>query len=141
MPRRLLLVEDEPGLVMTLTDRLVAEGYEVESEGDAVKGLARGSTGAFDAILLDVMLPGGSGFDSGFGLELTDGGGLADGTGYKIVVAGLDFGAQTCYPSGRCLVDDDFLIARWNNNGTPDNTFNNLQDQQAPDITLVRTFR
>ena len=62
-PRRLLLVEDEPGLVMTLTDRLVSEGYEVASEGDAVKGLARASTGAFDAILLDVMLPGGNGFD------------------------------------------------------------------------------
>ena len=63
MPRRILLVEDEPGLVLTLTDRLVAEGYNVESEGDAVKGLARGSTGNFDAILLDVMLPGGNGFD------------------------------------------------------------------------------
>ena len=63
MSRRLLLVEDEPGLVMTLTDRLTAEGYEVESEGDAIKGLARGTTGTFDAILLDVMLPGGSGFD------------------------------------------------------------------------------
>jgi two-component system alkaline phosphatase synthesis response regulator PhoP len=61
--RRVLLVEDEPGLVMTLTDRLVAEGYEVESEGDAVHGLARASTQSFDAILLDVMLPGGNGFD------------------------------------------------------------------------------
>jgi DNA-binding response OmpR family regulator len=58
--RRILLVEDEPGLVLTLTDRLVAEGYDVESEGDAVRGLARGSTGNFDVILLDVMLPGGS---------------------------------------------------------------------------------
>ena len=63
MSRRILLVEDEPGLVLTLTDRLLAEGYDVESEGDAVRGLARGSTGTFDAILLDVMLPGGSGFD------------------------------------------------------------------------------
>jgi len=61
--RRILLVEDEPGLVLTLTDRLMAEGYDVESEGDAVRGLSRGSTGTFDAILLDVMLPGGSGFD------------------------------------------------------------------------------
>ncbi|MET0165279.1 MAG: response regulator transcription factor [Vicinamibacterales bacterium] len=63
MTRRVLLVEDEPGLVMTLTDRLVAEGYEVESEGDAVNGLARASTDSFDAILLDVMLPRGNGFD------------------------------------------------------------------------------
>jgi two-component system alkaline phosphatase synthesis response regulator PhoP len=60
---RLLLVEDEPGLVMTLTDRLVAEGYEVDSAMDAKTALDSGSTGAFDIILLDVMLPGGNGFD------------------------------------------------------------------------------
>jgi two-component system alkaline phosphatase synthesis response regulator PhoP len=62
-PRRLLLVEDEPGLVMTLTDRLVAEGYEVDSATTAPDGLAAGTTGAFDIILLDVMLPGGNGLD------------------------------------------------------------------------------
>ena len=60
---RLLLVEDEPGLVMTLTDRLVAEGYEVESATDAPSGLELASSGSFDAILLDVMLPGGNGMD------------------------------------------------------------------------------
>jgi two-component system alkaline phosphatase synthesis response regulator PhoP len=58
-----LLVEDEPGLVMTLTDRLIAEGYEVESVGDAATALDRALSGRYDAILLDVMLPGGSGFD------------------------------------------------------------------------------
>jgi two-component system alkaline phosphatase synthesis response regulator PhoP len=61
--RRLLLVEDEPGLVMTLTDRLAAEGYDVESATDARTGLEAASTGPFDAILMDVMLPGGNGFD------------------------------------------------------------------------------
>jgi two-component system, OmpR family, alkaline phosphatase synthesis response regulator PhoP len=60
---RLLLVEDEPGLVMTLTDRLLAEGYDVESATDAPTGLEMASTGSFDAILLDVMLPGGNGMD------------------------------------------------------------------------------
>ena len=62
MPR-LLLVEDEPGLVLTLTDRLMAEGYEVESATDAPTGLEAATAGAFDAILLDVMLPGGNGLD------------------------------------------------------------------------------
>ena len=62
MPR-LLLVEDEPGLVLTLTDRLMAEGYEVESATDAPAGLEAASAGGFDAILLDVMLPGGNGLD------------------------------------------------------------------------------
>jgi two-component system alkaline phosphatase synthesis response regulator PhoP len=61
--RRLLLVEDEPGLVMTMTDRLELEGYEVESVMDATTALATASTNAYDAILLDVMLPGGTGFD------------------------------------------------------------------------------
>jgi two-component system alkaline phosphatase synthesis response regulator PhoP len=61
--RRLLLVEDEPGLVMTLTDRLAAEGYDVESAVDAKSGLEAASAGPFDAILMDVMLPGGNGFD------------------------------------------------------------------------------
>src|SRR5688572_23745415 len=62
-PHRLLLVEDEPGLVMTLTDRLLAEGYEVESATTAPAGLDLATSGAFDAILLDVMLPGGNGLD------------------------------------------------------------------------------
>jgi two-component system alkaline phosphatase synthesis response regulator PhoP len=60
---RLLLVEDEPGLVMTLTDRLSAEGYSVDEAGDAESALRLATTGQFDAILLDVMLPGGNGFD------------------------------------------------------------------------------
>ena len=61
--RRLLLVEDEPGLVMTMTDRLELEGYEVESVTDANSALQTASSNAYDAILLDVMLPGGTGFD------------------------------------------------------------------------------
>jgi two-component system alkaline phosphatase synthesis response regulator PhoP len=61
--RRLLLVEDEPGLVMTMTDRLELEGYEVESVTDANSALQTASNNSYDAILLDVMLPGGTGFD------------------------------------------------------------------------------
>ena len=60
---KVLLVEDEPGLVLTLTDRLVAEGYEVESVGDAASAVERGAAGAPQIILLDVMLPGGNGYD------------------------------------------------------------------------------
>ena len=62
MPR-LLLVEDELGLVMTLTDRLESEGFTVESARDAKSGLQRATEERFDMILLDVMLPGGSGLD------------------------------------------------------------------------------
>jgi two-component system alkaline phosphatase synthesis response regulator PhoP len=63
MKRRLLVVEDEPALVMTLTDRLQAEGYEVESSADGDSALARAVQRPFDLILLDVMLPGLSGFE------------------------------------------------------------------------------
>ena len=48
---------------MTLTDRLASEGFDVESATDAHSGLARATSGQFDVILLDVMLPGGNGFD------------------------------------------------------------------------------
>jgi two-component system alkaline phosphatase synthesis response regulator PhoP len=63
MAQRILLVEDEPGLVMALTDRLQAEGYTVESAGDGEVGLARASGEHFDLVILDVMLPRKSGFD------------------------------------------------------------------------------
>lgn len=63
MSFRILLVEDEPGLVMTLSDLLAAEGYEVESALDGPTGLARAANESFDVILLDVMLPGKNGLD------------------------------------------------------------------------------
>jgi two-component system, OmpR family, alkaline phosphatase synthesis response regulator PhoP len=61
--RRILFVEDEPGLVMTLTDRLRSEGYAVETAVDGEAGLARAASESFDAIILDIMLPRKSGFD------------------------------------------------------------------------------
>jgi two-component system alkaline phosphatase synthesis response regulator PhoP len=60
---RILLVEDEPGLVMTLSDRLAAEGFEVVSAVDGETGLQRASTEPYDLVLLDGMLPGRDGFD------------------------------------------------------------------------------
>jgi two-component system, OmpR family, alkaline phosphatase synthesis response regulator PhoP len=61
--RRILLVEDEPGLVMTLGDRLRSEGYEVEPAADGPSGLDQASTTAFDLIILDIMLPRKNGLD------------------------------------------------------------------------------
>ena len=61
--RRLLLVEDEPGLVLTLTDRLAREGYSVETSADGESALERAAAGGFDLVLLDVMLPRLGGFD------------------------------------------------------------------------------
>jgi two-component system alkaline phosphatase synthesis response regulator PhoP len=61
--RKILLVEDEPSLVLTLTDRLIAEGYGVENARDGDSGVAMAVSGSFDLILLDVMLPGKDGFE------------------------------------------------------------------------------
>ncbi len=61
--KRLLLVEDEPGLVLTLTDRLRSEGYTVTSATDGATGLTQATSEPFDVMLLDVMLPGMNGFE------------------------------------------------------------------------------
>ena len=63
MSARILLVEDEPGLVMTLTDLLSAEGYDVENATDGPSGLSKATQGSFDLLILDVMLPGKSGLE------------------------------------------------------------------------------
>jgi two-component system alkaline phosphatase synthesis response regulator PhoP len=60
---RVLLVEDEPGLQLTLTDRLSAEGYHVETAADGDAAVRRATGEPFDIILLDVMLPGRDGFE------------------------------------------------------------------------------
>ena len=60
---RLLLVEDEPGLRLTLSDRLGSEGYAVDAAGDGETGLERAASGAYDLVVLDVMLPRMNGFD------------------------------------------------------------------------------
>jgi two-component system alkaline phosphatase synthesis response regulator PhoP len=63
MNLRILLIEDEPGLVLTLTDLLTAEGYEVDTAGDGNSGLEKALNSKYDVIVLDVMLPGKSGFE------------------------------------------------------------------------------
>jgi DNA-binding response OmpR family regulator len=60
---RILVVEDEPGIALGLEDDLKLEGYDVEVIGDGAAASHRAREGAFDLILLDVMLPGKDGFD------------------------------------------------------------------------------
>lgn len=63
MTPRILLVEDEPGLVLTVSDLLQAEGYEVEFAADGEAGLGAALAGHFDLIVLDVMLPRKNGLE------------------------------------------------------------------------------
>jgi two-component system OmpR family response regulator len=60
---RLLVVEDEVRLAHALRRGLVADGYSVDVALTGPTGLAAATDGEYDAVLLDVMLPGMSGYD------------------------------------------------------------------------------
>jgi DNA-binding response OmpR family regulator len=62
-PKRLLLIEDEPGIVDFLRRGLTAEGFAVEACLDGAEGERMALSGDFDAIVLDLMLPGRSGME------------------------------------------------------------------------------
>jgi DNA-binding response OmpR family regulator len=60
---RILVVEDEANLAQGLLFNLEAEGHEVSVEGDGEAALEILRRESFDAVILDVMLPGKNGFD------------------------------------------------------------------------------
>lgn len=60
---RLLLVEDDEKLTRLLSEYLEPLGYAVDVSHDGRDGLARALEGGYDAVVLDVMLPGLGGFD------------------------------------------------------------------------------
>ena len=60
---RILVVEDEAAIRTGLVDVLVYHGYDVEAAEDGAAGYRMASSGQFDLILLDVMLPGMDGFE------------------------------------------------------------------------------
>src|ERR1700722_347953 len=62
MAAKILIIEDEPGLVTTLRDRLRKQGYIVSAAGDGETGLELSMNEPADLILLDLMLPGQNGF-------------------------------------------------------------------------------
>ena len=59
---RVLVVDDEPGIRTALVRGLGAEGMEVEAVGDGHSALSAALTGSFDVIVLDIILPGLSGY-------------------------------------------------------------------------------
>jgi two-component system, OmpR family, alkaline phosphatase synthesis response regulator PhoP len=63
MNSHILLIEDEPGLVLTLSDRLRSEGYTVEALYDGNAAVERATQTRFGLVILDVMLPGKDGFE------------------------------------------------------------------------------
>jgi two-component system response regulator CpxR len=60
---RVLIVDDDQGLVSLLQRFLQNEGFQVFAVFDHRTGLDAALSGEYDVVILDVMLPGGSGFD------------------------------------------------------------------------------
>ncbi len=60
---RILVVEDEAHIAKYLAKSLRAEGFAVDCAADGIDGLDKALSGAYDAITLDIMLPGMNGYD------------------------------------------------------------------------------
>src|SRR5439155_9960001 len=60
---RVLVVDDEPHILRALQTSLRAAGYEVEAAGSAQEALAKAAARPPDAVILDLVLPDGSGTD------------------------------------------------------------------------------
>ena len=69
---RILVVEDESAIRTGLIDVLVYHGYEADGAADGRDGLHRATSGRYDLIVLDVMLPNVSGFDICEAIRATD---------------------------------------------------------------------
>lgn len=63
MAKRILIVDDEPNIVVPLEFLMKREGYEVSVAGDGQAAIDALSAGAADLVILDVMLPRMSGFE------------------------------------------------------------------------------
>jgi len=63
VPAKILFVDDDPGIVDTLSRVLADEGYEVAIERRGDDGLARAARDSFNAVITDLKLPGLSGLE------------------------------------------------------------------------------
>lgn len=63
MRKKILIVEDDPGIMLSLNDELVQEGYTVIQAKDGEEGLEAARSEAPDLIILDVMMPVMNGYE------------------------------------------------------------------------------
>ena len=60
---RILVVEDEPDLLRTVAQALREDGYAVDEAGDGTEGLYKATTWEYDAVVLDLLMPGLTGWE------------------------------------------------------------------------------
>lgn len=82
--KKILIVEDEPDLVLMLKERLKSEGYNVEAAFDGVEGIEKAKKTKPDLILVDVMMPKLDGYSMAQRLKEDD-----STTGIPIIVVSI----------------------------------------------------
>ena len=148
MNSHILLVEDEPGLVLTLSDRLRSEGYTVEALYDGTEAVERATRSHFGLIILDVMLPGKDGFEvcqelrqRGFTTPILM---LTARTQMVDKVKGLKIGADDYltkpFEMAELLARVEALLRRGKGRGARDRTFTN-SDRCASICGVLRFSR
>jgi DNA-binding response OmpR family regulator len=111
--KRILLIEDDPSIVIGLRMNLEREGYVVELAEDGERGLLRAKSGEFDLLILDVMLPKLNGYEVLDALRKQQVGTpvlmLSARSAEMDKVMGLDYGADDYVPKPFSVAE---LLAR-----------------------------
>lgn len=63
MGKKILIVDDEPNIIISLEFLMKKEGFEIAVAGDGDEALAKVASFAPDLVLLDVMMPKKSGYE------------------------------------------------------------------------------
>ena len=72
MPAKILVVDDDPGMLVTLSDVLAATGYETSMASSGRAAIAKAKANKFDLIVMDVQMPGLNGVQTLHALRTLD---------------------------------------------------------------------